>query len=285
MRLSARLSPLTAAIAYCSSESARQHHALGFDPERTVVIPNGFDCAATRPDPAARPRLCAELGIDPARTLIGMLTRAHPMKDHGNLIRAVARLLADGARVHLILAGRGVDDPGGRIARAVAAAGIGRHTSLLGEREDISPVTAGLDVLVSSSAWGEAFPLIVGDAMASGVPCVVTDVGDCAWIVGDTGLWCHRATAPPWPQRSPGWWHSAPSRGARAPLASARPAGGGARARPRRARPHRGEVLARQRRPPVRGAPSAPGRAMRPGAAGAALPALAARPRLRVAGR
>jgi glycosyltransferase involved in cell wall biosynthesis len=188
VRLSARLSPLTAAIAYCSSESARQHHALGFDPERTVVIPNGFDCAATRPDPAARPRLCAELGIDPARTLIGMLTRAHPMKDHGNLIRAVALLLADGARVHLILAGRGVDDPGGTIARAVAAAGIGRDTSLLGEREDISPVTAGLDILASSSAWGEAFPLIVGDAMASGVPCVVTDVGDCAWIVGDTGL-------------------------------------------------------------------------------------------------
>lgn len=187
VRASARLSRLTGAIAYCSSESARQHHALGFAPERTVVIPNGFDCAATRPDPDARARLCAELGIDPGRTLVGMLTRAHPMKDHRNLIHAIALLLEQKFDVHLILAGRGVDTPQGAIARAVRAAGIGARTTLLGEREDIGPVTAGVDILASSSAWGEAFPLIVGDAMASGVPCVVTDVGDCAWIVGETG--------------------------------------------------------------------------------------------------
>ena len=116
-----------------------------------------------------------------------MLTRAHPMKDHGNLIRAVARLLADGARVHLILAGRGVDDPGGRIARAVAAAGIGRHTSLLGEREDISPVTAGLDVLASSSAWGEAFPLIVGDAIGERRALRGHRRRRLRWIVDGTG--------------------------------------------------------------------------------------------------
>jgi glycosyltransferase involved in cell wall biosynthesis len=187
VQVSARLSRLTAAIAYCSSASARQHHALGFAPERTVVIPNGFDCAQTRPDPAARPRLCAELGIDPARTLVGMVARGHPMKDHRNLVRAVALLVERQVDVHLVMVGRGVGDPNGEIARAVAAAGIGQRTTLLGERADINPLTAGLDILALSSAWGEAFPLIVGDAMASGVPCVVTDVGDCVWIVGDTG--------------------------------------------------------------------------------------------------
>lgn len=109
------------------------------------------------------------------------------MKDHGNLIRAVALLLERQVDVHLIMVGDGVGDPQGAIARAVAAASIGQRTSLLGERENIGPLVAGLDILALSSAWGEAFPLIVGDAMACGVPCVVTDVGDCAWIVGDTG--------------------------------------------------------------------------------------------------
>jgi glycosyltransferase involved in cell wall biosynthesis len=188
VRISARLSHLPAAIVYCSVESARQHEQLGFLADRTVVIPNGFDCSASKPDPDARARLCLELGIDPQRTLIGVLTRAHPMKDHGNMVRAMAKLVARGVDAQLILAGRGVEDPDGPIAQAVEEAAVGNRIRLLGERPDIRPVVAGLDILVSCSAWGEAFPLIVGDAMASGVPCVVTDVGDCAWIVGDTGV-------------------------------------------------------------------------------------------------
>ena len=82
-----------------------------------------------QPDPAARPRLCAELGIESATHLIGMLTRAHPMKDHGNMVHAIALLVAAEVDVHLILAGRGVDDPEARSPGRSSRRGIGERTA------------------------------------------------------------------------------------------------------------------------------------------------------------
>jgi len=59
---------------------------------------------------------------------------------------------------------------------------------LLGRRTDIPRLTAALDIASSSSSYGEAFPIVIGEAMSCEVPCVATDVGDSAVIVGDTGI-------------------------------------------------------------------------------------------------
>ena len=189
IRLSARLSRLPRAIVYNSRISAAQHQALGFDARRSVVIPNGFDTRRFRPQPEGKARLCRELGIDPAHTVIGMIARDHPMKDPGNLVRAVALLQARGcAAVHLVMIGDGLDEAHPELRALVREAGLGARVALLGERNDVPALAAGFDIAVLPSAWGEGFPNALGEAMACGVPCVATDVGDCTWVLGPHGI-------------------------------------------------------------------------------------------------
>jgi glycosyltransferase involved in cell wall biosynthesis len=109
------------------------------------------------------------------------------MKDHANFLRAAALLANEHPDVHFLLAGRGVDEENSKLLGTVRELGLLSRTHLLGERRDISRLTAALDILSLSSLYGEGFPIIVGEAMACGVPCVVTAVGDSAWLVGDTG--------------------------------------------------------------------------------------------------
>lgn len=179
------LSRVPRAIVYCSKASVGVHEKLGYDPAKSVLIPNGFDCERLSPRPDAGAKLRRELGVPSSAVLIGNVARHHPMKDHGTLIRACARL--DDLPIHLVLIGRGLEPGNAELGRQIRAAGVAGRVSLLGERHDVPELIAGLDVLAVSSAWGEAFPLVIGEAMASGVPCVTTDVGDAAWIVGETG--------------------------------------------------------------------------------------------------
>ena len=121
--------------------------------------------------------------------LIGLVARFDPMKDHGNFFRGARHLLNEAEEkdnLHFVLAGRGIDAANAALKDFISEYGLENRTHLLGERTDIPFVTSALDIATSSST-GEGFPNAVGEAMACGVPCVVTDVGDSAWIVGDTG--------------------------------------------------------------------------------------------------
>jgi glycosyltransferase involved in cell wall biosynthesis len=174
-------------ILVCSSVARQLHADLGYAADRMAVIPNGFDLARFRPDAQARLALRHELGLAGDALLIGMVGRFDPQKDHAGFFRAAGVLHARHPAAHFVLAGAGVDASNTMLMRAAESAGIRKVTHLLGLRSDMPRLMAALDLLVLSSAFGEAFPNVVGEAMACGVPCVVTDVGDSAWIVGDTG--------------------------------------------------------------------------------------------------
>jgi glycosyltransferase involved in cell wall biosynthesis len=187
-KVCARLSHrLPVRIVCCSEASRRVHTALGYAGDKMVVIPNGFDLAAFKPDLRAKVGVREELGITQEALLIGLVGRFDPQKDHRNFVAAAARLRSDYPQVHFLLCGDGVNWNNGELAGWIEEAGLRQQFHLLGRREDMPRLTAALDI-ASSSSCGEGFSNVIGEAMACGVPCAVTDVGDSAFIVGETGL-------------------------------------------------------------------------------------------------
>jgi glycosyltransferase involved in cell wall biosynthesis len=191
-RLVARLCAILSAkipdrILACSQISRKIHTEIGYKNDKFVVIENGIDLEVFKPSLDSRESVRMELGIEPDTPLIGMIARFDPQKNHTGFFKGVGLLHQKRPDFHYLLAGSGVDDNNPILRQSIEEARVSHVTHLLGARKDIPRLMASLDVLVSASAYGEAFPLVLGEAMASSIPCVVTDVGDSAYIVGDTG--------------------------------------------------------------------------------------------------
>ena len=186
LRAQAALSGTPAAIVYNSAAARGQYEAFGFRGDRALVIPNGFPRSPEPDRRAARARAELLFDVPAGRLLVGLVARAHPMKDVPNLLAAFATLLDRGVDAHLLLAGEGMDRPAPSVAALMAVIPPGRRT-LAGRRGDVDDWLPGLDILAVPSAWGEGFPNILGEAMLAGVASVATDVGDSRWILGDDG--------------------------------------------------------------------------------------------------
>lgn len=175
------------AIVSCSYAGMEAHVAMGYARRRFQVIPNGADLSVFRPDPESRASFREELGVGPDVRLIGIVARLHPQKDHGNFFAAAGRLAKTHPDVRFVPVGLGLDPGNEETMAMVRGAGVERQTILLGLRSDIPRILSGLDIHTLSSSFGEGFPNVLGEALAAGVPCVVTDVGDSCRIVGETG--------------------------------------------------------------------------------------------------
>lgn len=173
-------------IIYVAEAARIAHEAAGYDPARSTVIQNGFALPAAADRASNGRRIREEIGVPPEALLIGTAGTFNAQKNQLGFVQACGPLLARRKDVHVALMGRGNDVDNVQLAQAADATGHPDRIHLLGERRDISDCLSALDLFCLASR-GEGFPNVVGEAMAVGTPSLVTDVGDAALLVGDTG--------------------------------------------------------------------------------------------------
>jgi glycosyltransferase involved in cell wall biosynthesis len=172
-------------VVYVAEAAVSHHERIGFSRRNAVVIPNGFDLALLRPDPIARKETRIHLGIADSTPVVGIIGRSHPMKDHHTFLEAARGLSGHPTRPHFLLVGPGLTPQNPVIASYFGLPTLAGRIHAVGEQNDATRWINAMDVFALSS-WSDAFPNVVGEAMACGVPCAVTDVGDVARLVGDT---------------------------------------------------------------------------------------------------
>jgi glycosyltransferase involved in cell wall biosynthesis len=173
-----------------ANSAAGRHYAVscGFpDNDRFIVIPNGIDVEHFRPDSRLRGAVRAEWDVGTDETLVGIVARLDPMKDYPNFLEAAAKLARREHGVRFVSVGPGPEDYAATLRERARGLGLKEKMIWAGPRGDLPAVYNALDLLVSSSAFGEGFSNVLGEAMACGVPCVATDVGDAREVLGDSG--------------------------------------------------------------------------------------------------
>jgi glycosyltransferase involved in cell wall biosynthesis len=182
------------AIATCSEEAAIEHKRMGYDANKFHVIPNGYDLDSFSSDAGKRELQRSQWGVPVTEALFGCVARWDPYKDHANLFKALGILLLKGKKIRCVLVGSGMDSSNATLTELIGKYNLGQTIILAGPQNDVPSIMNGLDFHVLPSV-SEGFPNVVAEAMACGTPCVVTDVGDAGFVVGDTG-WIVPAESP-----------------------------------------------------------------------------------------
>jgi glycosyltransferase involved in cell wall biosynthesis len=172
-----------------NSHAGRDYHlSRGFPAEKMIVIPNGIDTGIFVPNPEERKRVRLEWGVADGEKLIGLVARLDPMKDHPTFLRAAALLSGVQDRLRFACIGDGRPEYRKELLELTQQLGLSERVIWERWRTDIPSVHNAFDIFTLPSYFGEGFPNVVGEAMACKVPCVVSDVGDSAFVVGDTGV-------------------------------------------------------------------------------------------------
>lgn len=186
IRANRLLSKRPTAILYNSHLSRIQHESFGYFSKYGKVISNGIDIKKFHPNSITKMAVRNELGIPQNAIVIGHVARFHVMKDHRNFLQAAQLLAENHENVHFLMIGKHITNENEYLAPLITK-NLLCKMHMLGEHQNITRLMMTMDIFCMSSAWGEAFPNVIGEAMASGVPCVTTDVGESASIVDNTG--------------------------------------------------------------------------------------------------
>ncbi|MBK9307111.1 MAG: glycosyltransferase [Nitrospira sp.] len=171
-----------------NSYAGRQDHiADGYPADRTVVISNGIDINRFFPNVEARERMRIQWGVGKDEVVIGLVGRLDPQKDHETFLQAAVLLRQEKTQVRFVCVGDGRSDYRTALQDRAQRLGLSDCVMWVGGQSEMPHIYNALDVLVNSSSYGEGFANVLGEAMACGVPCVATDVGDSGLVIGDTG--------------------------------------------------------------------------------------------------
>lgn len=187
-RLLARLSRwIPQRIICCSNASAREHSLQGYDSQKMEVIFNGADITACQPNAKAAQRLRAGLGIPAEAAVIGAAGRYHPQKDYPNFFAAALLIQQTRPDIHFVVCGHGLTPDNPELRTFLNRSPYPGRFHLLGLRSDMAEVYPAFTLFTLAAAFGEGWPLTIGEAMSCGVPCVATDLGDCRDLIAGCG--------------------------------------------------------------------------------------------------
>jgi glycosyltransferase involved in cell wall biosynthesis len=184
--LACRLSHSADLIIANSHAGRRGHVADGYPAGKMVVIPNGIDVERFRPNLEARARIRGAWGLSDKEVLIGMVGRLDPMKDVETFLAAAAAIASARQAVHFVCVGDGRPEYRAVLQERARSLGLTDRLRWAGTRTDVADIYSALDMLVNCS-YGEGFSNVIGEAMACGIPCVATNVGDSSVIIGSLG--------------------------------------------------------------------------------------------------
>jgi glycosyltransferase involved in cell wall biosynthesis len=173
-------------IISCAQQAAIVHQKIGYKKNKFITIPNGYNFHQFRVKEADINTLSTSLNLPDTFPILGLVARFDPQKDHHNLIQALKIVSEQNVQFHCLLVGKDISPNNQKLFSWIEQAGLIERISLLEQRDDIPLIMHRLDIHTSSS-YGEAFPNVLAEAMVCGTPCVTTDVGDAALIVGNTG--------------------------------------------------------------------------------------------------
>lgn len=182
------LSDRPEALVFNSNASIEQHRRFGFRNKHVHFLPNGFDGERFRPDTALRARRRQEWGFDGSHLVFGMLARLHPAKGQVHFLEAADRLRASLPAARFVIAGPDHAGQGAALQAQCRAAGLDRVVRVDVGHHAAHELLPAIDVFVSASTAIEAFSNAIGEALCCALPCIATDIGDSAWLVGDAGM-------------------------------------------------------------------------------------------------
>jgi glycosyltransferase involved in cell wall biosynthesis len=165
-------------------------HCLGqgFPQKKMIVIPNGIDTERFKPDKKAGLKVRKEWEVREGEILIGLVGRLDPKKDHTTFLKAASILNKVKKNVRFVCVGKGSEPYKNSLIKIERSLDLSQPIIWVSPRSDMPSVFNAFDIVCSSSSFGEGFPNVIGEAMACQIPCVVTDVGDSSWLVGETGI-------------------------------------------------------------------------------------------------